>query len=125
MADLSDCLESSEFPSKGGNRPVRACGTRFIAHKVAALNRIIDRFGEYLGHLIALTEEPSTKPADKQKLKGYVLKWRECKMLLGCAVFHDIILKPTAILCKLLQSDEICTVSAIEIILKTLKLWKN
>ena len=87
---------------------------------MAALNRIIDRFGAYLSQLIALTEDPSTKRADKQKLKGYVIKWRESKVLLGCAVFHDI-LKPTAILCKVLQSDELCTISAIESILKITK----
>ena len=40
--------------------------------------------------------------------------------MLGCAIFHDI-LKPAATLCKVLQSDEICAVSAIEAILKTTK----
>ena len=39
-------------------------------------------------------------------------------MLLGCAVFHDI-LKPVAILCKCLQADELCIVSAIEAVLRT------
>ena len=28
-----------------------ACGTRFVAHKVAALGRIIERFGAYISHL--------------------------------------------------------------------------
>ena len=27
---------------KGGTRPLRACGTRFVAHKVVALTRLID-----------------------------------------------------------------------------------
>ena len=48
----------------------------------------------------------------------YVTKWKECKVLLGCALFHDI-LKPTAILCKSFQADEISVVSAIEAILRT------
>ena len=51
----------------GGVRPLRACGTRFVAHKVCALERILDRYGAYLNHLIALTEDPKTEPADKQK----------------------------------------------------------
>ena len=65
------------------------------------MERVLDRFGAYINHLIALTEDPSSKlkPADKQKLKGYVRKWRDGKVLLGCALFHDI-LKPSAILCK-------------------------
>ena len=41
-------------------------------------------------------------------------------MLIGCAVFHDI-LKPTSLLCKHLQSDQLCTVSAIEAMLKSTK----
>ena len=36
---------------EGGNRPLRACGTRFVAHKVAALERIIERFGALVSHL--------------------------------------------------------------------------
>ena len=51
----------------GGNRPLRACGTRFVSHKVAALNFFVDRYGAYFSHLIALTEDSIVKPADKQK----------------------------------------------------------
>ena len=38
----------------------------------------------------------SVKSTDRQKLKGYVLRWSKCKVLLGCAFFHDV-LKPVAI----------------------------
>ena len=97
---------------------MRACGTRFIAHKVCALERILDRFGAYLNHLLALIEDPKTKLVDRQKLKGYITRWKDSKVLLGCAIFHDI-LKPTAILCKSFQMDEISIVSTIEAILRT------
>jgi hypothetical protein len=33
-AELKQCLEGSELPKMGGNRPLRACGTRFVSHKV-------------------------------------------------------------------------------------------
>ena len=39
---------------------------------------------------------------------------------MGCALFHDL-LKPAGILCKVLQDEEICVVSAIEAVLKTNK----
>ncbi len=42
VAELKICFELSEMPDKGGNRPLRACGTRFVSHKVAALGRLID-----------------------------------------------------------------------------------
>lgn len=117
---LKQCLESSEMPSTGGNRPLRACGTRFIAHKVAALSRIVDRFGAYLSHLQTLIEDPSTKGADKARLTGYVRRWRSGKMLVACAFFHGILM-PAAKLCKALQNDEICVVSAVEAMIDAAK----
>ena len=77
MDELKACLDTSDFPIGGGNRPLRACGTRFVAHKVSALERILDQFGAYRNHLITLTEDRTTKPADREKLKGYIRKWRE------------------------------------------------
>ena len=120
VADLKACLNSSDFSHKRGIRPLRACGTRFVSHKVAALNRVIERFGAYLNHLCSLLEDPSVKSVDKQKLKGYILRWRNAKVLVGCAFFSDL-LKPASILCKVLQKDIICVLSAIEAFLKTKK----
>lgn len=37
VEELKACLEPTELPTTGGSRPLRACGTRFVAHKVAAL----------------------------------------------------------------------------------------
>ena len=118
VAELKQCLEPGDLPAEGGNRPLRACGTRFVAHKVEALKRILDRFGAYVSHLSSLTEDTSVRAVDRQKLVGYVRKWRDAKMMLGCAYFHDV-LKPMSVLCKALQSDDICVVRALESILKT------
>lgn len=60
VQELSMCLDASEFTARGGTRPVRACGTRFIAHKVAALDRIIDKYGAYMSHLTSLIEHSTT-----------------------------------------------------------------
>ena len=45
-----------------------ACGTRFITHKVAALDHTLGRFGAYISYmyLIALIEDPSTKSAQAE-----------------------------------------------------------
>ena len=120
ITELKSCLEPSEMPIQGGSCPLRACGTRFVTHKVAALERVVDRFGAYLSHMIAMTEDTSLKPVDRQKVKGYVLKWQDSKILLGCALFHDL-LRPCSILCKVLQEEEICVVRAIEAVMKTKK----
>ena len=50
-------------------------------------------------HLVALNEDPSVKSTDKQKLKCYVTQWRDTKIIIGCALFHDI-LYTFATLCK-------------------------
>ena len=89
--ELKSCLEPSEMPIQGGSCPLRACGTRFVAHKVVALKRVVDRSCAHLSHLIAMTEDTSLKSVDRQKVKGYVLKWSDSKILLGCALFHDLL----------------------------------
>ena len=118
VEELKGYLEPSELRASGGTRLLRACGTRFIAHKVAALGRLVDRLGAYLAHLTTMSEDSSVKAVDRQKLKGYMKKWRNSKYLLGSALFHDI-LKPSATMCKELQEDELCVVRAIESVVKT------
>ena len=120
VASLRECLEEDEMPSSRtkGNKPLRACGTRFVSHKVAAINRFIDQYGAYINHLITLTEDSSVKPADKQKLKGYIGKWKEAKIVFGCAMLHDL-LKPAGILCKALQYDDVSVTDALEAIVET------
>ena len=54
VSKLKECVSTSEFPDSGGVRPLRACGTRFIACKVCTLERILDRFGVYLNGLLLL-----------------------------------------------------------------------
>ena len=66
------------------------------------MNRFIYHFGVYLSHLCSLTEGNNVTSANKQKLKGYILKWQNGKVLLTCALFADL-LKPIAILSKNLQ----------------------
>ena len=39
VSELRQCLDPTDLPIEGGNRPLRACGTRFITHKVVAFGR--------------------------------------------------------------------------------------
>ena len=90
IEELRVCLEPSEMPSQGGSRPLCACGTKFVAHKVAALGRLVDRFSAYPCHLAALNKDRTLRSIDRQKLKGYLLKWCDSKFLIRCAFFHDL-----------------------------------
>ena len=55
IEELKFCREDSDLSSAGGLRPLRACGTRFVLHKIAALARLIDRFEVYISHLTTLS----------------------------------------------------------------------
>ena len=54
-------MDPSELPKKGGDCPLSANATPFVAHKVKALERMIDHCGAYLGHLKAHTLDFSVK----------------------------------------------------------------
>lgn len=112
VEQLRECLDETEMPTKGGTRPLRACGTRFITDKVTAVARLVDLFGAYVSHLTILSEEPGVRAADRQKLKSY-----KSNVLQGCTVYHDL-LKPAANLCKVLQEKVLCVVQAIEAMMK-------
>ena len=90
----------------------QVCGTQSSCFR--------EHFGAYIAHLIALSEDSAVRSVDRQKLKGYILKWHNSKVILACAFFHDL-LHPVASLSKVLQEDELCVVRAIEVIMKTKK----
>ena len=43
---------------------------------------MVGRFGAYISHLTAMTEDSSVMPAGKKKMKAYVKKWQGLKVLL-------------------------------------------
>ena len=67
-----------------------------------------------------LSSDRAVRAVDRQKLKRYATKWKDSKMILASAMFHDL-LRPCAILSKALQDDELCVIDAIEALLNTSK----
>ena len=114
VSDLKDVYEFSD----GGNLPVRASGSRWIARKRKALQRVVDRYGDYLNHLSTLTEDKTIKSTDRQRLKGYLLRWRQARMIIGCALYTDV-LKPASLLSLTLQDDNVDVAQGIKSILKS------
>ena len=101
----------------GGHRPLRSQGSRWIAHKRNALQRVVHNYSAYLSHKVALSEDPSTKSVDKSRLKGYINKWKYGKILIGAAMYIDI-LKGPSLLSLSLQNDNLDVVSGLQHILK-------
>ena len=64
ITHLKGCLSIDE----GGVKPVRASGSRWIGHKWRAMKHILSKFGAYTNHLATLSEDVTTKSADRSKL---------------------------------------------------------
>ena len=120
MASIANDLnEVFELP-KGGNVPVRCQGTRWISHKHKALHRIVDCYGVYVAHLAALAANASTKSAERSRIKGYLQKWSQEKMLKGCAMYIGV-LKVPSLLSLCLQKNGVDNIYCIKQILKSAK----
>lgn len=117
---ISKELEQAFDLGKGGNRPIRSCGTRWISHKRQALQRVVDRYGVYIAHLSTLAEDSSLKASDRAQWKGYLLKWKEPKRLVACCLYIDA-LKQMSILSHTLQSNATDIVNSMECILRAAK----
>ena len=123
LSDIVDLKEVFEFP-KGGNLPVRSQGSRWINHKRKALQRFVDRYGAYIHHLLTLVEDKTIKSDDRAKLKGYLQKWRHTRMLVGAALYVDVLKSPSYLsLC--LQDDHLDIISGIKSVLKSSKSLKS
>ena len=113
--------EAFHLDSQGsGIRPIRACGTRWVCHKLSAMKRVLCKYGAYTVHLTTLSEDSSMKPADRAKFKGYLRKWVDAKYLLGCALFINL-LTPCSIFSKSMHGDELDILGALTYLLRTVK----
>ena len=123
LADIvEDLKEVWEF-SAGGDKPVRSQGSRWISHKRKALQRLVDRYGAYLNHVTALSEDQMIKSTDRARLKGYLKTWKQSKMLIGAAMYVDV-LKAPSFLSLSLQKEKLDIVLGIQHILKSIKSLK-
>ena len=73
-----------------GVRPLKATGTRWIDHKIAAMGRVIGKFGFYTQHL-QHSIDTAKKSQDRATLQGKFTKLINAKFLLRCALFTDVL----------------------------------
>ena len=109
---VDDLKEVFDFP-KVGDHPIRCLGTRWITHKRRALQRVLDRCAAFITHLVALAEDPALKSIDREKLKGYLRLSKQCKVLIGCAIYVEV-LKPASLLSLTLHNDNTDIVNGME-----------
>ena len=118
LTDIAtDLKEVFDFPD-GGDRPVRSQGSRWIAHKRNAMQRVVQRYGAYIAHLTTLAADKTVTSAERARLQGYLRKWQQGRMLIGIALYTDV-LKPPSLLSKSLQADDLDIVQGLKLILKS------
>ena len=99
---------------------MRSEGSHWINHKRKALQRLVDRYGAFLNHVMTLAEDRSIKSTDRARLKGYLKQWKQSKVLIGAAMYVDV-LKAPALLSLSLQGEKLNIVLSIQHLLKSSK----
>ena len=73
---------------------------RVDLHKRKTLQWVLDCYGAYVSHLNALVRDTFVRVTDREKVKGNLKKWKDPNILVGTALYIEL-LKPAACLsCK-------------------------
>ena len=112
LRQLKELVENESFDFKeGGFKPKKASGTRWIAHKVRALDIIIDKYSILMQHLANLAEDKSYASAERAKFKSWLSKWTNSRIpLLACLSVE--VLAPAKLLLKSFQTEDVDIVMA-------------
>ena len=111
---VENLKEAFDFPGRGN---VWSQGSRWINHKRRVLQRMTDRYGAYMSHLIALSEDTSVKSEDRAQLKRQRSKVDSCKVFCWLCNVHRGV-KPPSTLSLSLQGSDVDIIFAIKQLLK-------
>ena len=100
-----------------GVKPIRACGTRWIDHKTKAMQRVVGKFGVYMGQIESVTSNKEYETSMRQKCKGYLRQWKSANILLNMVFYQDL-LEPLRVVSLIFQEKSVDVVRAAEGILK-------
>ncbi|XP_065654876.1 zinc finger protein 862-like [Hydra vulgaris] len=120
LGKLAAILEEGNSFDIAGSRPNKASGTRWIAHKIQALEMILDKYGVYMKHLEKMNTDFNFTQAERAKCKGYHQKWNNGRMPLCIALFIEV-LSPAKLLFLSFQSNEIDSLASSGFIEQTKK----
>nr|XP_047129394.1 E3 SUMO-protein ligase KIAA1586-like [Hydra vulgaris] len=86
-------------------------GKRWIAHKIQALEMLLDKYGVYMKYLENMAADFSFTQAERAKFKGYYQNWNHGRIPLYIALFIEI-LSTAKLLSLSFQSNEIDSVAS-------------
>ena len=123
IKDLYDMLKEILEFQNGVVKPHRAAGTRWIAHKLSALDNMLDKFGLYLSHLENIIADTSKK-TDKATLEGKRRQLVSANIVLLGSVFFDL-LEPARQFSLFSQKDNITLNEVTEVLEGTRKQYEQ
>ena len=101
---LRELREFSEIFEKTVPKPAKAGGTRWIGHKISALNVVLQSYGAFITHLESLAKTDS-QDIKRAEIAGFVKKWQYAKFPLYIAMYLDVLL-PLKVLSVGMQKEE-------------------
>ena len=70
--------------------PTKANGTRWIDHKIRAMQIVLEHFGPLLAHVESLSQTDSQREK-RAELKGFVKRWKHASYPIHMALYLDIL----------------------------------
>ena len=98
------------------SKPYKSYGTRWIAHKLKAVETVLQNYGVFMQHLESLGQSDS-QALQRADLVGWAKKWIEAKYPIHLAIYLDL-LAPLKVLSLSFQKEKYDPVSAIRRITK-------
>ena len=71
-------------------KPYRLYGTRWIAHKLKAMETVLQNYGVFMQHLESLTQTDS-QALKRAELVGWAKKWMDAKYPIHLAIYLDVL----------------------------------
>ena len=71
-------------------KPYKSYGTRWIAHKIKAMEIVLNNYGVYIQHLESLAQTDS-QALKRAEIQGEVKKWKNAKFPIHLAMYIDVL----------------------------------
>lgn len=71
-------------------KPYKSYGTRWIAHKIKAMETVLDNYGIYIKHLESLAHTDS-QALKRAEIEGEAKKWKNAKFPIHLALYIDVL----------------------------------
>ena len=71
-------------------KPTKAYGTRWIDHKLRAMQIALDHYGPLIHHIKSLSQTDS-QPKQRAQLSGFLKRWKHALLPLSMSIYLDVL----------------------------------